>query len=455
MSHTYGNGNSGGNNYISKKRCEDDIPMDNRYHYDKYDKFDKYGNHGRYNNINYIHSKPPQGNNYYNATTRYRNNYYNNSKPFHTNNYSNKLGPKRDYKKPFQKYPNPNTNKGIRNLSNCDMPSPPPLSLKQKQDGDSLKSISCSTSEESKQNSFNSIIYNGINLKDINKFVSNITNIPTGRGQPIFNQQNINISIKLSPSNIKYKDNKISEYKEENKKWRKEEEDNKEEEIPIFKFPKPSEKLLNYEPLNRNLIKIEENPLENFEIYPKNLYDLNLHNIPRRPNNITVSESINNDNVDNILSLKSCYLLAKISNWRLVTNFVPASSLTEEKFKNIIPLEEYKEEDERKEENEKVKKDLDKKEKKEKPKKPYLVYSEKFDEAVEKSLEQLIHKEKQVKKDIFNKRYIIAQYHYDILKLKNKIKQNINKINYLNIKQENSRNAIDDKSKTDSFSAFS
>ena len=441
MSHSYGNGNSSGNNYLNKKRLEDDIPMDNRYHYDKYEKFDKYGNHGRYNNMNYIHSKPPQGNNYYNTSSRYRGNYYNNPKSFHSNSYSNKLGPKRDYKKPYQKYSNQNVNEGIRNLSHCDMPSPPPLSIKQKPDGDSLKSIASTTAGELKGGLNGSS--NGINIKNINKLVSNFTSrLPPGRVQPIFQncQQNI-IEIKLtSPSNLKYKDKKNSDYKEENKKWRKEEKD-KEDEIPIFKFPKPSEKLLNYQPFNRNSIKIEENPLENFEIYSKNLFELNSHNIPRKINNSTINEAINNNNVENIVSIKSCYLLAKIPNWRLVTNFVPASSLTEEKFKNIIPLDE----DERKDE---IVKDPDKEgkegeKKKEKPKKSYLVYSDKYDEIVDKSLEPLMHKKKQVKKDIFNKRYIIAQYNYDILKLKNKLKQNKYIINYLNIKQENLQKVLD------------
>ena len=40
MSHSYGNGHSSGNNYLNRKRAEDDIPS---YYYDKYDnKFDKY-----------------------------------------------------------------------------------------------------------------------------------------------------------------------------------------------------------------------------------------------------------------------------------------------------------------------------------------------------------------------------------------------------------------------------
>ena len=36
MSHSYGNPNSTGNNYLNRKRAEDDIP---NYYYDKYDKF--------------------------------------------------------------------------------------------------------------------------------------------------------------------------------------------------------------------------------------------------------------------------------------------------------------------------------------------------------------------------------------------------------------------------------
>ena len=59
MSHSYGNGNPNGNNYLNRKRPEDDVPS---YYYDKYDKFDKYSNHSnpRYNNsMNYNYSKPP------------------------------------------------------------------------------------------------------------------------------------------------------------------------------------------------------------------------------------------------------------------------------------------------------------------------------------------------------------------------------------------------------------
>ena len=140
------------------------------------------------------------------------------------------------------------------------MPSPPPLSTKQKSD---------STSQN-----------NEINIKDINKLVSNFTNnLPPGRGQPIFSQQNINIEIKLtSPSNLKYKEKQISEgHKEESSKWKKEDKNNKEEEITTFKLPKPSEKYLNYEYFNRNSIKLEENTLENFGISEESLKKIKIN----------------------------------------------------------------------------------------------------------------------------------------------------------------------------------
>ena len=167
MSHTYTNGSSTGNSFLNKKRLDEDIQMDDRYHCGKYEKFDKYGNHGRYNNMNYNHSKPIQGNMYYNTGPRYRSYYYNNPKSYHGNGYSSKFVPKRDYKKPYQKNSYPNVNEGIRNLSNCEMPSPPALSLKNRHDADSLKSISSTTAGESKSSLNDS--NNGFNIKSINQ----------------------------------------------------------------------------------------------------------------------------------------------------------------------------------------------------------------------------------------------------------------------------------------------
>ena len=434
MSHTYGKGNSTGNNYLNKKRLEKDIPMDNRYHYSKYEKFEKYGNYGRCN-MNYTHSKPFQGNNYNNTNSRYCSNNGNDQKTFRINEYSKKIGPKRDCKKLCQKYSYQNINEGIRNLSYCDLPSTLTLSVKYKQEGDSLKSISSSTAGDS--NSYLTDSNNGLNIKNINKLRPNIS--PFGRDK---------INYYDFPPKLKYKEKKISVYKEESKKWRKVDDEDDEEDIPIFKFPQLPEKLINYEPFNRNSIELEENPLENFEIFPNYLYELNIHYFSKKQNSTHITELKNKNNIGNILSLKSCYLLAKIPNWRLVTIFVPASLLTTETFKNIKPLEEESEDDDRTEEFVPLKienKNEEEQKKNEKLIKSHLIYSEKFEEIVKKSLEQLENKKKQVKKDIFNKKYIMAQYHYDIIKLKNKIKQNIYKINYLNIKQENSSSVIEEK----------
>ena len=368
MSHPFGSGNSPRNSFLNKKRQEDDIPMENRYHYPKYSKYDKYTTHTRYNNLNYFHSRPPPGNNYYNNRC-HNSNYFPSQKSY-----------RRDYKKPYQKYPSPNTNENIRNLSYCEMTPSPPSSQKKSKD---------SSPKLTESNGSNSL-----NIRNINKFVSNIA------------QQNINIQFKLE------------EAKNE-----------EEEELPIIKLPKLSEKINGLESFNRNLIDLEEeNPLENFNLYPKNIFEKGknyMQNVSKLSSN---SKYINN--FKNIIQLKSCYLLAKIPNWRLVTNFVPASELKQEKFENFILLDEKKNGDW----------GLVKE-------KPSLVFCEKYEEIVDKFLEQNKKKNKQVEMAIYNFQFIIAQYHNDILNIKNKINQNKFKINYLNIKQENSRNAIEQKFK--------
>ena len=382
MSHSFGSGNSSRNTFLNKKRSSDDIPLDNRYHYSKYSKYDKYNPHPRYNNMNYMHSnfKPPPGNSHY--PSRY-----------HGGNYFNSHY-RRDFKKPYQKYSSPNPNENIRNLSNCEMsPSPPSLSLKKSEDALSDKyDINPKLSETNRTS---------MEIKNLNKLVSNIT------------QQNINIEINLhSPSNLKFKD-KIEESKIED-----------EEELPKFKFPKPSEKVNNFEPFNKSLVNIEENPLEHFDLYPKNL----LGKIQNKSSDVNSTNKYLN-NYKNYLELKPCYLLAKIPNWRLVTNFVSATALNKEKFENFIPLDENKIGDWGLV-----------------PGTPALVFEEKYEEITEKLLEPNSGRKRQVDMAIYNMKFILSQYHFDILKIKNKINQNKFKINYLNIKQENKKNAVEQKS---------
>ena len=345
MSHSYGNGNSSGNSYLNRKRMDDDIPS---YYYDKYDnKFEKYGNHSnsRYNNsmgCNYS-KPPPKMNNYYSNNSRYYNNYYNRQKPFYSNmGYSNGFSQKRDYRKPYQKISAPGSNESIRNLSHCDMPSSSsPLSIPQRKSTESLKTSETNTSEIKPGTN--------LNIKNIN-YVPNMT-----QGHQIISPQNININIKVSSSNTNLKFNR--DLTEENTKWKKKEDlvdQERRYDLQLIPFPQPSPSLINFRPFDKSLVKIEPNPLEKFVLYPNHLYELNfmaINNSMKRTKGTPIKELINRDKISDILSMKSCYLLAKIPNWRLVTNFVPASRLTNEKFSKIIPLDE--DEEEKKEEKNK------------------------------------------------------------------------------------------------------
>ena len=433
MSHSYGNGHSSGNNYLNRKRAEDDIPS---YYYDKYEKFDKYGNHSnpRFNNsMSYNYSKPPNKmNNYYSTNSRYYNNYYNRQKPFYNSmGYQSGLSQKRDYRKPYQKISAPGSTEGIRNLSHCDMPSSSPLSIPPRKSADSIKTLTETSSAEIKPGQ-------NLNIKNINKFVPNMT-----QGPPIISHPNININIKLSSSSTNLKYNRDSK---EEKKWKKKDDLDKERryDLQLIPFPKPSPSLMNFRPFDKSLVKLEPNPLEKFVLYPNNLYEINMdaiYNSMRRANGTPIKELMNRDLISNITSLKSCYILAKIPNWRLVTNFVPASKLTNEKFGNIIALDEDDEE----------KKDEDDTQEKKKEIKYSLIYNDKYEDIVDKYLDENLSKKKNSKSRIFNEESIIAQYHYNTLKLKNKLKQGFFRINYLNSKHENLKNAIEGNNKSQSF----
>jgi hypothetical protein len=276
-----------------------------------------------------------------------------------------------------------------------------------------------------------------LNIKNINKYVPNMS-----QGHPIISPQNININIKLSSSNTNLKFNRDRDTAEENKKWKKKDDIEKERryDLQLIPFPQPSPSLMNFRPFDKSLVKLESNPLEKFVLYPNHLYELNysaIYNSIKRAKGTPIKELMNRDKISDILSMKSCYLLAKIPNWRLVTNFVPACRLTNEKFSKIIPLDE--EEEEKKEEANK------------KEIKYSLIYNDKYEDIVEKYLEENVSSNKNIKSRIFNEESIIAQYHYNTLKLKNKLKQGFFRINYLNIKQENLKNAIEENNKSHTF----
>ena len=457
MSHSYGNGNSSGNNYLGRKRPEDDIPS---YYYDKYDKFDKYPTHSnqRYNNsMTYNYSKPPPKiNNYYSSNSRYYNNYYSRSKPYYNQGYSTSLSQKRDHiRKPYQKYPAPGPSESIRNLSHCDMPSTSPLSLNTRKDNESIQSLTAASSSEIKSNQN---LNNSLNIKNINKYdympnmnnMSNMSNIP--QGHPIFSQQNININIKLSSSSTNLKYNKESLSKPEKKLWKKKEDkynstSSPSPNNPKYDFPlnknynhnnhQSSPSLMNFSPLDKILVNLEEpNPLEKFVLFPNNLYDINMtaiYNSLKKNNTSLGKEQIKRNVTNDVLSLKPCYLLAKIPNWRLVTNFVPGAKLTNEKFDKILPLDEDELKEEENEDNKEIKYSW--------------IYSDKYEDEIEKYLEENISLKKNIKSRIFNEELIISQYQFNALKLKNNLKQGNFRINYLDIKFENLKNALEENNK--------
>ena len=75
------------------------------------------------------------------------------------------------------------------------------------------------------------------------------------------------------------------------------------------------------------------------------------------------------------------------------------------------------------------------------------IYSDKYGEEIEKYLEENISMKKNIKSRIFNEELIISQYQYNTLKLKNNLKQGNFRINYLDAKIENLKNALEENNK--------
>ena len=411
MNHSYEKSYSDRKGYLIKKRL-----IESKHIYDKeqHDDGEKLNNTRKYNNISNFHSRPFKSNFYYNQSYKY-NKFYNNSKNNYINRYSNERL-KKDHKKSM----NINSIKGVRNISNCEIHSPQSMSLNENIEENSLRSISDSTNISSPyklDNQFN-------NSKGTIKIVSNMDRNGHYTHSKIMeeNQEN-NINRKdyaHSPNLNNKEKGKIEGSNSITSKSKGKKEINEKSELPnVFK------KIAKYECFNRNSIKISKNPLENIVIYPESVLDFN--------RNVTLKNSYctKNDNTIFNLSMDSCYLLAKIPNWRLVSRFVPISSLKSEKFEKIPK---YDEEESRTKSVEKSDE-----------KKTHLVYSEKCEDFVEDYLEKNRNKKKEIKKDILDMKSIISQYQYDAQSIKNKIKQNKYNINFLNIKSGELEKVIDGK----------
>ena len=229
-------------------------------------------------------------------------------------------------------------------------------------------------------------------------------------------QQNINIKINVTPNSIKLNNEKEKEKDKEIKidKIKYSKENLKKEDSFLSKIPKPTPKI-KLECFNRNSIIIQENPIFSFEAFPNNLFEHSKKNI--------VLENENNNFNNNKITLESSYLLSKIPNWRLVSNFVSPSLLNEEKFENIPINNNIKE------------------------KKSYILYDSKYEYILEKNL--IVGRKNKLLNDIYGIQYSIDKSNIDILKIKNKIKQKEFKLKCLSLKKESIDNAINDNRKED------
>lgn len=384
MSLFYENYNSSGSTYLTKKRLKEPTKMDSHQCYDQYNKYRNNDSRPKYTSMSNHHSYAFKGN--YNS----RNNYSYNSRNFYSNRYQ-KNYERKEAKKIHQK----SLDEGIRNLSNYDGDdgfSQHALSIKEEH---SLNSFSTSTNFNSPYK-----LNDRYNPKDVSKLVSNITGKSRSYHQENYIQNSCNEIVPKCRSESNIKEKKDKDHAD-----------------AYLEIPYLNEKPTNYVPFDRDSIDIKSlNSLDDFDVYPQNLYKLDSSlNFQK---NLNTSNS--NVNVLNDLSFDSCYLLSKIPNWRLVSKFVPISSLKQEKFEKIIEEEENLEKKERNDE-----------------KKSFLVYSEKFEDMVDNYLEENKNTKKELEADIFNMKSIVGQYHYDISFIKNKIKHNQYKLNYLDVKSQN------------------
>lgn len=258
-----------------------------------------------------------EGSNYYHNSkyqTRDRDNWH-----YKYRGYGDK-SPRRDYKKAYQKYSN--ETEGVRNLSHCEMPSPPKKKIED---------------ESNVQREKNGII------EGLNSFVTNIVSnkFPqSGPYQNIFqNQQNINIKISLTSSGQLRNKPKEKESKDKETQFANEdrkisiEEDEFIEPKPLL--PPPQSKI-DLVPFDKSTIKIEKNPFDSIKPIPSIETNEVFEHMDGSSMQIKPTETAS------LIKLSSCYLLAKIPNWRLVTNYVPGALLSEEKFKRIPKNEDIK-----------------------------------------------------------------------------------------------------------------
>lgn len=363
--------------------------------YDRYDKYDKYSsNHQcKYHIIKDFSQNYNQHNSSSNKTYRSRDGWHLNNNKYH-GNYQSK-SPRRDYKKPMQKYST--ETEGVRNLSHCEMPA-----AQKKQEDQSDKSL----------------------IQGINTFVSNIVSSQFPPQQGAYqhinqNQQHINIKINLrsgtqlnlNGSNNRKKNSNYVEGKDKDK--------NKEDKDEMSRrpcpVPRPSPKT-DIVLFKRDSVKIEDNPLDTFS------HDASV-DVPLEQNANDVDVKCQGQVLKpSFVAFEPNYLLAKIPNWRLVTNFVSGAQLSEEKYENVPIDPQIKE-------------------------KFYIVYDEKYNTTVEKSTEENKSLLTKTKNDISLSKQVIEHLSKDIKKIQSNIYKKDWRNTHYKIKQEEIDNAIKENTK--------
>lgn len=397
--------------YLNKKRAEHEMDpsVKKRYEYDdKYDRFDKYD---KYNQQSKYGMGYP---NSYNSTknTNYRiKDYHYPNKPYRGSNYSNNKSPRKDYKKPYPKYST--ENEGVRNLSHCEIPSPPKKKdICQDQKDGYLSSSgfnSLMRNIPSQQGPYQQQTYQRIYQNQQNINISIISNKPinldpsqcekhvmssTVNSTTILNGNSLNKrrfsssnSVDPTLSRDRDRDKRDSDKAKNFNKSSYKESDSNSLNSPEKKFKsnilKPKNKVA-LPVFNKKDVHLPDNPYEKSSVklpileysvlstnrnYSTNSFGSGM---PLEPSVTPVSsenvsgcgstfdilgEGVMNFTPKNNAELKPSYLLSKIPNTKLVSHFVDPSLLNEEKYDKIPPSKDTN--------------------------KFFLVYDEKYEEAIE------------------------------------------------------------------------
>lgn len=264
-----------------------------------------------------------------------------------------------------------------------------PAGLFKNEENSVTKSRETQKLKKSKEETHQSAIYEELNISRI----GTAGTLNTVSSTPKYNQG-------------KFQKNETKNAISESEKISGENDDEESKELKIAKNQKSLKE--RYESFDRNSVKIETNPYENYEIYSDNLYDLN-YNITKTKlsNSLNQKESINEtedeEKINKVAQLKSCYLFSRLHNWRVVTSFIPALTLHQEKFSSLLSQISNEPQLETK---------------------SHIVYKDGLEKRLNKILEGTNNERERVNREINKKRANLNRIKAEQEKVKLKIKQN-------------------------------